>query len=76
MLVVLEAPRDADDWHLAIELYPPHRTRELLKIRASVETATGLFINDTLPEISAARLAKVPTAPRQEHPGFVVERVR
>lgn len=74
MLVVLEAPRDADDWHLAVELYPPHRTRELLKVRASVETATGLFINDTLPEASAHRLAAIPIAPREEHPGFIVER--
>ena len=74
MLVVLEAPRGVDDWHLAVELYPPHRTRELLKVRASVETATGLFINDTLPEISAERLAGSPTTPREEHPGFIVER--
>jgi len=74
MMVVQEAPRGADDWHLGIELYPPHRTRDLLKIRASVETATGLFINDTLPEASAKLLAAIPTAPRKEHPGFVVER--
>ena len=74
MMVVHEAPRGADDWHLAVELYPPHRTRELLKVRASVETATGLFINDTLPEASAGLLASIPIAPREEHPGFVVER--
>jgi UDPglucose--hexose-1-phosphate uridylyltransferase len=72
MMVVHEAPRRADDWHLAVELYPPHRSRELLKFRASVETATQLFINDTLPESSAEELADVPVAPRQEHPGFRV----
>lgn len=76
MMIVHEAPRGADDWHLAVELYPPHRTRELLKIRASVETATGLFINDTLPEAGAQRLAAIPIAPREEHPGFIVERTR
>ena len=67
--------RGTDDWHLAVELYPPHRTRDLLKVRASVETATGLFINDTLPEASARLLAAIPTAPREEHAGFVVERI-
>jgi UDPglucose--hexose-1-phosphate uridylyltransferase len=72
MLVVHEAPRGAQDWHLAVELYPPHRSERLTKIRASVETATLEFINDTLPEESAARLAEVPVVPRQEHPGFVV----
>lgn len=56
MMVALEAPAGATDWHLAFEFLPIHRTAQLLKIRASVETATGLFINDTLPEASAARL--------------------
>ena len=72
MMVVHEAPRGSVDWHLAVELYPPHRSERLTKIRASVETATLLFINDTLPEASAARLAAVPVVPRDEHPGFVV----
>jgi UDPglucose--hexose-1-phosphate uridylyltransferase len=75
MMVVQEAPRKADDWHLSVELFPPHRSRELLKFRASVETATQLFINDTLPESSAEELAGVPVAFRDEHPGFRVERV-
>jgi UDPglucose--hexose-1-phosphate uridylyltransferase len=72
MLVVLEAPRDANDWHLAVELYPPHRSERLMKVRASVETATLLFINDTLPEENAALLRAVPVVARDEHPGFVV----
>ncbi len=72
MMVVQEAPRGADDWHLAVELYPPHRSERLTKIRASVETSTLLFINDTLPEESAARLQAVPVVPREEHPGFTV----
>jgi UDPglucose--hexose-1-phosphate uridylyltransferase len=57
MMVVQEAPMDAPDWHLSFEFLPPHRTAVLTKIRASVETATGLFINDVLPESSASRLA-------------------
>jgi len=74
MMVVHEAPRGASDWHLAVELYPPHRSERLTKIRASVETATLLFIDDTLPEASAARLQAIPVTRREEHPGFVVVR--
>jgi UDPglucose--hexose-1-phosphate uridylyltransferase len=73
MLVVHEAPAGADDWHLAVEFYPPNRSERLTKIRASVETATALFINDTLPELSAERLAAIPLAAREVHPGFVAE---
>ena len=74
MMVVLEAPAGAQDWHVGVELYPPHRSEHLTKIRASVETATLLFINDTLPEESAARLRAVRVPHREEHPGFVVVR--
>jgi len=76
MMVVLEAPADEPDWHLAIEFYPPHRTERLTKVRASVETATGLFINDTLPELSAARLAgiQVPALEPESRPARVVHR--
>jgi len=72
MMVVHEAPSGALDWHLAIEFYPPHRTERLTKVRASVETATLMFINDTLPEASAARLAAVPIVQRDAPPGYVV----
>ena len=60
MMVAQEAPDGQPDWHLSFEFLPPHRTAQLRKIPASVETATGLFINDTLPESSAAVLAGVP----------------
>lgn len=60
MMVVQEAPAGCDDWHLHVELLPVHRSRDRLKVRASVETALGVFINDTLPERSAERLAAVP----------------
>ncbi|HET7026627.1 MAG TPA: galactose-1-phosphate uridylyltransferase [Candidatus Limnocylindrales bacterium] len=59
MMTVLEAPDGADDWHLGIEFLPPHRNERLTKVRASVETATGLFITDQLPETSAARLRRI-----------------
>ncbi len=54
--------RPADDWHLSFEFLPPNRAPDKLKVRATVETAAGLFINDTVPEDSAAQLAAVPTA--------------
>ena len=59
MLCVQEAPAGASDWHLHVELLPPHRDEHRLKVRASVETALGVFLNDTLPEDSAQRLAAV-----------------
>jgi len=52
-----------DDWHLSFEFLPPNRSAHNLKVRATVETAAGLFINDTMPEDSAAQLAAVPTGP-------------
>lgn len=68
MMVVLEAPAapPAADWHLAVEFYPPHRNARQLKVRASVETATGLYINDTEPEVTAAELRAVGVEPIPE----------
>jgi UDPglucose--hexose-1-phosphate uridylyltransferase len=62
MMCIQEAPNDADDWHLHVEFLPPHRSPERLKVRASVETALGVFINDTLPEVSAQHLAALTVA--------------
>ncbi len=59
MMVVQEAPTGCDDWHLHVEFLPVHRSQDRLKVRASVETALGVFINDTVPERSAERLAGV-----------------
>jgi UDPglucose--hexose-1-phosphate uridylyltransferase len=63
------------DWHLSLELLPPHRGRDKLKVRASVETATGAFINDTLPETSAAELAAldVPQAAVADYAAIAIE---
>ncbi len=67
MMVCQQAPTSstgtpAEDWHLSFEFLPPNRAPDKLKVRASVETAAGLFINDTVPETSAAQLAAVSTA--------------
>ena len=74
MMVILEAPPGSPDSHLAFEFTPVHRTAELTKIRASVETATGLFINDTLAEASAARLRAPSIESRIEAPVPAVQR--
>lgn len=72
LMVAEEAPRDTDggpaaDWHLSFEFRPPHRAPHKLKVRASVETAAGLFINDTVPEVSAAVLAATAGAESGDH---------
>jgi UDPglucose--hexose-1-phosphate uridylyltransferase len=47
-------PSDHYHWHL--EFYPPYRAKGKLKFLAGVESGTGLFINDTIPEEKAAEL--------------------
>jgi UDPglucose--hexose-1-phosphate uridylyltransferase len=64
LMCVQEAPDGVDDWHLHVEMLPPHRNQTRLKVRASVETALGVFINDTLPEANAEALAAVPVTLR------------
>jgi UDPglucose--hexose-1-phosphate uridylyltransferase len=60
LMACQQAPRDeegtVEDWHLSFEFFPPNRGPDKLKMRATVETAAGLFINDTDPEESAAQL--------------------
>jgi len=46
-------------YHLHVEFYPPNRTATKLKYLAGSEAGAGAFINDTLPEESAARLREV-----------------
>ena len=59
LMVAQEAPHGQPDWHLAFEFFPFQRSRSTTKIRASVETATGLFLNDVLPEDAARALAEL-----------------
>ncbi len=74
MMMMLEAPAEAPDWHLSFELLPPNRSRHATKIRASVETAAGTFINDTIPEEIAGELRATDVPPRSELPIPRVER--
>ncbi len=62
LMVAQEAPRAQPDWHVAFEFMPFQRSRRTTKIRASVETATGLFLNDVLPEEAARELAELDVA--------------
>jgi UDPglucose--hexose-1-phosphate uridylyltransferase len=75
MMCVQEAPTGATDWHLHVEFPPPHRSADRFKVRASVETALGVFINDTLPERSAERLSAV-SPPRSNWVGVTVPAVQ
>jgi UDPglucose--hexose-1-phosphate uridylyltransferase len=62
VMVVHQAPtRGADpaEWHLHFEFYPPLRSETRLKFLAGCELGTGTFINDTLPEETAAELRRV-----------------
>ena len=51
---------DHDGYHLHFEFYPPNRTEKKLKYLAGSEAGAGAFINDTLPEETAARLRELP----------------
>lgn len=73
LMVCHEAPAAADgspeaDHRLAFEFLPPHRSPTKLKVRASVETALGVFINDTLPEDSADLLRQAIPAAETRRP--------
>ena len=59
VMAVHQRPTDGGDhagYHLHIEFYPPNRTADKLKYLAGSEAGAGAFINDTLPEETAARL--------------------
>jgi UDPglucose--hexose-1-phosphate uridylyltransferase len=57
VMVVHQAPTDGGrDGHLHVEFYPPLRTAEKLKYLAGSEQGGGTFIQDTLPEETAASL--------------------
>ena len=59
IMIVHQAPTGGGaGGHLHVEFYPPLRTGEKLKYLAGSEQGAGTFISDTLPEESAAILAK------------------
>jgi len=66
--IMVQHPRPTDGaehpyWQFHIEFYPPHRAPDKLKYLAGSESGAGVFINDTLPEHTAAalRAAQPPT---------------
>lgn len=62
MLAIHQRPTDGRAYpraHLHAEFYPLLRDRGKLKYLAGSESGAGVFINDTLPEHSAARLREV-----------------
>lgn len=48
-----------ENYRFHIEFLPLQRSREKLKYRASIESGTGTFLNDALPENQAAELRAV-----------------
>lgn len=55
--------REDPGWHFHIEFYPPYRTAQKLKYLAGAESGADAFINDTLPETTAAELRAVEVTP-------------
>ena len=65
VMSVHQSPTDDGDWldvsHFHVEFTPIHRTAERLKFLAGSELGAGAFVNDTVPEHTAAALrAAVP----------------
>jgi UDPglucose--hexose-1-phosphate uridylyltransferase len=62
IMAVHQRPTETADhggYHLHIEFYPPNRTANKLKYLAGSEAGAGAFINDTLPEETAATLREL-----------------
>jgi UDPglucose--hexose-1-phosphate uridylyltransferase len=62
IMAVHQRPTDSqnyDHYHLHIEFYPPHRSRDKLKFTGGVERGTGTFIMDYEPEEKASELRNV-----------------
>jgi UDPglucose--hexose-1-phosphate uridylyltransferase len=65
VMAIHQRPTDGEPhagYHLHIEFYPPHRSATKLKYLAGSEAGVGAFINDTLPEETAARLREATPA--------------
>jgi UDPglucose--hexose-1-phosphate uridylyltransferase len=72
---VHQAPTAPGDWddvtHFHIEFTPPHRTATKLKFLAGSESSAGAFINDTVPETTAAQLREAVARAAGEAPAEV-----
>lgn len=63
IMVMHQAPTDGAEYpyyHYHVEFYPPNRTATKLKFLAGCESGAGTFVNDTLPEETAATLRTTP----------------
>lgn len=59
IMAMHQRPSDGEDhehFHFHVEFYPPMRTATKLKFLAGSEAGAGMYINDTLPENTAAQL--------------------
>ena len=58
MMMVRQRPAQGDHpyFHFHVEFCPIQRSREKIKYLAGVESGTGMFLNDTLPEAKAVEL--------------------
>ena len=59
MMNQLSKLENVENYRFHIELLPLQRSPDKLKYRASVESGTGTFLNDALPETQAAELREV-----------------
>lgn len=61
VMAIHQRPTDGEPhagYHLHLEFYPPNRSADKLKYLAGSEAGAGAFINDTLPEETAAALRR------------------
>ncbi len=61
VMAMHQRPTDGrhNSYHFHVEFYPPLRSERRLKFLAGSELGAGMFINDTLPEETAARIREV-----------------
>jgi UDPglucose--hexose-1-phosphate uridylyltransferase len=62
IMVIHQKPTDRKNYnhyHMHIEFYPPHRSRDKLKFTAGVERGAGTFTMDSVPEEKALELRNV-----------------
>ncbi len=59
MMNQLSKLENVENYRFHIELLPLQRSPDKLKYRASVESGTGTFLNDALPETQAAELREI-----------------
>jgi UDPglucose--hexose-1-phosphate uridylyltransferase len=63
IMALHQAPTDGENhdyYRFHIEFYPPYRTPDKLKYLAGSEAGAGVFINDTLAEVTAQTLRETP----------------